>query len=562
MALNPLSTNEEPNNWDRLHNWIHCVCIVTFDLELGQAMEQIFPPNIELSEDDKISICYLAFPDSNSSCLGDTQFHVRVRQSSHTSPLSPCYKTYNSSCPIFLQINPAFYFGYVYFRQIKDQNLPRGYFQKSVVILSRLPFISLFTEICSVIATGYFDVGFKSVEVACHEINRWQQPIPGSALKLPLFGNIVQGQIPNDYSALQPNPNGLTTCNYTMSTFYPSIYDLNMFEAFSNVIYHVHILWELVITAEPLIVLAPSPTVSSNVVQALVGIIMPLMYNADYRPYFTIHDKEFKEYMTKTQNPPAIILGVTNPFFGKSLQHWPHIIRLTETDGNASITYKQKIKRNNSMSFFEAKTGVYTHYKPFLHKDKLVIKKILKGVQMKRPSEVQSAILRRHFLELTQSFIIPLERYMATLMPLKKNISPYKNAPHPLPFNQDDFLASLETSGPHLTSNVKGNWIGLYKKFFRCANFSGWYNVRYKDMAKKLKTLQLEALSHMNIHEWLQGKEEIEIVDMLLKIRGKLDDIKKEDLSLNEIVQIQLRNKLNDILLTLPEDLRNVIHIS
>lgn len=66
---------------------------------------------------------------------------------------------------------------------------------------------------------------------------------------------------------------------------------------------------------------------------------MPLMYNADYRPYFTIHDKEFKEYMTKTQNPPAIILGVTNPFFGKSLQHWPHIIRLTETDSNASSEY-------------------------------------------------------------------------------------------------------------------------------------------------------------------------------------------------------------------------------
>ena len=25
--------------WDRFHNWLHCVCIVTFDLELGQAME-------------------------------------------------------------------------------------------------------------------------------------------------------------------------------------------------------------------------------------------------------------------------------------------------------------------------------------------------------------------------------------------------------------------------------------------------------------------------------------------------------------------------------------------
>lgn len=34
----------------------------------------------------------------------------------------------------------------------------------------------------------------------------------------------------------------------------------------------------------------------------------------------------------------------------------------------------------------------------------------LQGIQRKRPSEVQSAILRRHLLELTQSFIIPLVR--------------------------------------------------------------------------------------------------------------------------------------------------------
>lgn len=78
------------------------------------------------------------------------------------------------------------------------------------------------------------------------------------------------------------------------------------------------------------------------------------------------------------------------------------------------------------MTFFDAKTGVYTHYKPFLQKDKNVIKRLIKGMQVKRPGEVQTAILRRHLLELTESFIIPLERYMSTLMPLKKNISPYK----------------------------------------------------------------------------------------------------------------------------------------
>ena len=76
-------------------------------------------------------------------------------------------------------------------------------------------------------------------------------------------------------------------------------------------------------------------------------------------------------------------------------------------------------------SKLESKPGVYTSYKPHLQKDKVLLKAIAKGVQTRRPSQVQSALIRRHFLELTQSFIIPLERYIVRLMPLQKSISPY-----------------------------------------------------------------------------------------------------------------------------------------
>lgn len=50
----------------------------------------------------------------------------------------------------------------------------------------------MFTEICGIIAPEYFDNGLKSVEAACHEMNRWQPPIPGDTLKLALFGNVIQ----------------------------------------------------------------------------------------------------------------------------------------------------------------------------------------------------------------------------------------------------------------------------------------------------------------------------------------------------------------------------------
>lgn len=71
-------------------------------------------------------------------------------------------------------------------------NCVMGFSFQSVIILTRLPFVSLFTEICGVIAPEYFESGLKSIEAACHEMNRWPSPIPGDTLHLGLFGNVTQ----------------------------------------------------------------------------------------------------------------------------------------------------------------------------------------------------------------------------------------------------------------------------------------------------------------------------------------------------------------------------------
>ena len=42
-------------------------------------------------------------------------------------------------------------------------------------------------------------------------------------------------------------------------------------------------------------VMASNPTVCSSTVQYLTSIIYPLSYCADYRPFYTIHDSDFKE---------------------------------------------------------------------------------------------------------------------------------------------------------------------------------------------------------------------------------------------------------------------------
>lgn len=43
-------------------------------------------------------------------------------------------KEYDRKSPSFLQTDRDYYWGYVYFRQVKDKSLPRGYFQKVPIV--------------------------------------------------------------------------------------------------------------------------------------------------------------------------------------------------------------------------------------------------------------------------------------------------------------------------------------------------------------------------------------------------------------------------------------------
>jgi hypothetical protein len=180
--------------WDRLQKWLYGIAVVTFDLELGQSIELLLPNHCKLTDKEKLNLSYLSFPDANSSFLGDTQYHFRIR---HESSLPTYYQYYNSIVPPALQVDQNSLFGYVHFRQIRDKTVKRGYFQKSLVLLSKLPFISLFLSIVSQIGPNYFQYGLTSLETCCHLMDRqWPEPEPGKTLLLPLLGNVLQVRIP------------------------------------------------------------------------------------------------------------------------------------------------------------------------------------------------------------------------------------------------------------------------------------------------------------------------------------------------------------------------------
>lgn len=256
------------------------------------------------------------------------------------------------------QVDLDYLHGFVYFRQVRDRSARRGYFQKSLVILSRFPFINLFYEVVAKIAPQFFEHGADVLKrgadaisggltkvfhskfskqdspnqislfrpsAACRDIDHWPAPLPGT-----LSLSILNASIQTTINHRNEKPNGSPTSNPTLaaitesfqtgsllltaaqenicpaqatSVLIPSIYTLNVYKSFLPVISHAQLLWELVITCEPLIVMAPTPDACSEVVQSLVSIISPLKYSRDYRPFFTIHDSEFKEYTSKKQAP-------------------------------------------------------------------------------------------------------------------------------------------------------------------------------------------------------------------------------------------------------------------
>ncbi|KAM4602306.1 protein DENND6B, partial [Discoglossus pictus] len=511
----------------------------------------------------KTSICYLSFPDSYSGGLGDTQFTFRMRRSvGYRSCQVQDEEKYNREAPITLQRDTAHYYGYVYFRQVRDSSVKRGYFQKSLVLLSHLPYINLFHNLLQLIAPEYFNKLEPCLEAVCNQIDRWPPPEPGISLSLPIMGLVMQVKIPSRSDAVEinaidaPHPEE----HLEVPSHISSVHQLDLFRSFQSVLVNLQLLWELILLGEPLVVMAPSPIISSEIVLALTSCISPLKFCSDFRPYFTIHDSEFKEYTTRTQAPPSLLLGVTNPFFIKTLQHWPHILRVGEPRMSGDLPKQVKLKKMTKLKTLDTKSGMYTTYKPYLHKDKTLIKHLLKGLQKKLPSSTLSSLLRKHLFDLTQSFILPLERYLGSLLPHHSSITPWKNPPQVRPFQQEELMKTLEHTGPQLTSSIKGDWMGLYRRFLKSPHFDGWYRQKQREMRDRLETAHLKVICDANISAWIKNKSEVEIVDLVLKLRDKLHRAHRQHLPVSSASLQKLKLHIDAVICSLPDDLQSILH--
>ena len=349
-----------------LRQWVVAFCIIKFDLEQGQLIEECHPPGC-LTQDEELEVAFSSFPDSvsqhqNRSSIHDCIFFFRFRRQENSqqgkvssSEISEVEEK-EKSPKLVDQVKrlkstgdckgERYLYGYVFNRQRHDERLKRGGDQRSVVILSHNPYTSVFRPLLQIMGPLYFDIGKKALEHIASCVSIWPAPIPGKLMELPIGNAMLKVNLPPAHSL--PSDSGVLfeESNSSMAPFLPTnqsipqglFHDSDLFGIFRGLLLQLWVLWELLLIGEPILIIAPTPPQCCEAVAGLVSLVAPLLYSVDFRPYFTIHDPEFARLNSLQEGDifPPVILGVTNLFFLKALRTVPHVISVGSPSPNSN----------------------------------------------------------------------------------------------------------------------------------------------------------------------------------------------------------------------------------
>ncbi|EFA82373.1 hypothetical protein PPL_04798 [Heterostelium album PN500] len=257
-----------------------------------------------------------------------------------------------------------------------------------------------------------------------------------------------------------------------------------------------------------------------------------------------------------TNNIPASIIGVTNPFFLKALSHWPTIINIG-TVHRLGMNHQQQQQKKKTLSLMSRDSGskqmtdkekITTEYKPYTSPDKNLVKKITDSGELPSHNET----LRKYFLQLTLSFLIPLERYFSSLLPLAKTISVFQRPPRLKNFDNQEFLDKLAETDETYILDSKSKEIELYKEFLESVNFKNWLEEKRKEAIRHLNTLYRKAILDADVHALLKNKTPSTALDLHKRVKDQLileenlfqapDDIKQKLRAHLDLINLYFNN--------------------
>ncbi|XP_010474326.1 PREDICTED: protein DENND6A [Camelina sativa] len=515
-----LSLKPDPES---LKRWIHAFCIMRFDLEQGQLLEECYPPGC-LSQEEEIEVSFNSFPDSvsqhhNRSSIHDCIFFFRFRR-----PKKNAEERDGSD---------KYLYGYVFNRQRHDERLKRGGEQKSVVILSHTPYSSVFRPLLQIIGPLYFDVGNKAIQHIAGYVSMWPAPVPGKLMELPIGNAMLKVNLPPAHSL--PLENGVLyeESSSSMAPLLPTnqsvpqglFHDADLFGIYRGLLLQLWTLWELLLIGEPILIIAPTPPQCSEAVACLVSMVAPLFCSVDFRPYFTIHDPGFARLNSLREGDtfPPMVLGVTNLFFLKALRNIPHVV-------SVGTPAPIKLRRDGPLCLMtEHKEAVWTTYSAITKPDTSILNRLIDAGMSPRVEEsmsvVNNEILRRHFLELTTNFLAPFGPYFQVNAP-SDGTSPYVTPPSLPSFGAEEFLSNLSGRGvgKFLSKRMKSNWPDLYRRFLQGPNFMPWFQRRRAVAEQEQRRLWRLARMKTDMRQITSQMNELEAVDSFNAIEKHINE--------------------------------------
>lgn len=379
----PSSSTTAPTSPD-IEPWITALVVVHFHHDHGQTLDYCLPSDV-LTQAELDTICYHALPDSASisSVSQDAVFSFRIPRR-----LNPSEEKSGRIAVASTRLLLA----HTLFRQSPDSCQPRGFFQKALVIVTSTPYLSLPAVMLSILAPKVFVHGKPVLEQAIRDLTNWPDPrlhpISESHI-FPFVGDTISLTIPhsfllsfaapvaesvivsNNSNQKRASPTAITSyttlsngsdpwdvssslkagavkpdttqswplCSPSGNWRVPLFHEINPVVSLAGVLDYLPALWELLVTGEPILVRAQTPTACSAAVMALMGLIHPLPFIGDWRPYFCIHDVDYDRIVhshVRDLFVEGAVFGVTNQFLVETLD-FPHVLYLpyVRSDGKA-----------------------------------------------------------------------------------------------------------------------------------------------------------------------------------------------------------------------------------
>ncbi|BEI82755.1 hypothetical protein CcaverHIS002_0306230 [Cutaneotrichosporon cavernicola] len=516
----PLIDDETASSMAR---WVKEIVVCNFDLERGPVVERRaggrrWGPGV------KENVAFSSFPDTSLFTEGSIQFSFKIRHVppdpaalAFPEPPSPNPAAESFSDAVLPEKRDRadeyrkwdergreWMYGFVWFQQRRDRGIARGYMQKSVVILTHLPFPALWSAVLSHLAPAFFAHGYTALEVACRAIATWPDPVPDARLDLPLLSEVLPVKLPD----ATDNPQVGWGCDPILASHPPS----SPLRAFASFLPHLWSIWECLVLAEPVLVIASDPRTCSEIVWWLRELLRPIPLAGDFRPYLHIHDHDFSLLVNSNKPQAGVLVGVTNPFFRNAASHWPNVI---------AVPFKGEQRAQRVIN----PEGFISKRQRSVQKDRALLKQLeILVAAGKLDDKTGNMALRTHFQQLTERFLVPLNRYFQTLVPppTSGSSTPHRPSlsrgssftsggvlpPPPAmslsglkPFSLPSFLAHLKKHGPNPLSFKSKGLAGkarvendFYAAFCMGACFAGWLAARVQSLGLALAPMGNEGL--------------------------------------------------------------------